>query len=99
MLKQICNAPKWSSNASGLLTILPLSLTPFTYLDEAESYTQLNKMIPPKRLRQYVSQLTAGINMLQVHPAFFNTLPDEVKFCINVFTAVMKHRVSAQLDG
>jgi hypothetical protein len=56
-------------------------------------------MVPPKRLRQYVSQLTAGINMLQVHPAFFNTLSDEVKFCINVFTAVMKHRVSAQLDG
>jgi mannose/fructose/N-acetylgalactosamine-specific phosphotransferase system component IID len=83
----------------GLLTILSLSLMPFTYLDEVESCAQLNKMIPSKRLRQYVSQLTACINMLQVHPAFFNTLPNEVKSCINVFTAVMKHRVSAQLDG
>jgi hypothetical protein len=60
---------------------------------------QLNKMIPSKRLHQYVSQLTAGINMLQVHPAFFNTLPNEVKSCINMFTSVMKYNVSAQLDG
>jgi hypothetical protein len=82
----------YECTASSFLADIPLSLVWFFHSDEDESCVQFNESITPKSLRQYVSQLITGVDVLHLHPVFFNRLLDEMVVCINMFAAVVKYR-------
>jgi hypothetical protein len=81
------------------LTILPLSLNRLGHPDDANPHSEFNKLIPPKWLRQDISQLIVGVDLLHRYPSFFYALPDEMVSCVDVLTVLMKDRVSAQLHS
>jgi hypothetical protein len=82
-----------------LLTNLPLSLSLFFNFDKAQLGTQLDVAITSKGLRQDISQLLVCVDVLHPYPTFLDALPDEVVLRVNVFAAIVKHMVFAQLYG
>jgi hypothetical protein len=56
-------------------------------------------MITPEWLRQYVSQLIVGVDVLHLHPILFDAPPDEVIFYVKMFATVVEHWVPTQLYG
>ena len=69
------------------------------YINYSDPGAQVAELLTSQGFGQYVRQLICSSNRLGLHPAILNTLSDEVIPDINVFVAVVEHRILAERDG
>ena len=53
----------------------------------------------PQCLRQNVCQLLSGVDGLDLHPSFLDTLSNVVLYRVNMFTMTMEDRVLTKFNG
>ena len=82
-----------NSGLHALLTFHPLSLKFLADLDNTQLYTQFAETISRERLRQNVGDLLLSADVLNVHLPISNTLPNEMKSHIYVFTSVVENKI------
>ena len=82
-----------------MLTLHPLSLKFLTDLDYSQLCTQLTEAISWQWLRQYVSNLLLSADVFNVQFPVSNTLPNEMKPHIYMFTTFMEDGILTEGNG
>ena len=88
-----------SDQRQAYLTLLLLSLALVLYISNPNQRAQFTEALSRQGLGQNVSKLFCSSDRLRLYPAILNTLMNEVIPDIDVFAAVVEHRVFAERDG